>query len=108
VVTRPSLVLARAAVYGASIRAAAERAKVERENSSICFYNFATGACSATETKCFYQDLEVRFNSASRHRVTFAKDQTPPVDGFWSLTLYDAQHFFVPNEIKRFLARDQK
>jgi hypothetical protein len=34
--------------------------------------------------------------------VTFAKDQTPPVDGFWSLTLYDAQHFFVPNEIKRY------
>jgi len=33
--------------------------------------------------------------------VTFAKGE-PPVRGFWSLTLYDAQHFFVPNEIKRF------
>jgi hypothetical protein len=34
--------------------------------------------------------------------VTFAKEEAPPVNGFWSLTLYDAQHFFVPNEIKRY------
>jgi hypothetical protein len=34
--------------------------------------------------------------------VTFAKDQTPPVRGFWSLTLYNEHHFFVPNEIKRY------
>ena len=43
------------------------------------------------KTKYFYQDLDAsgaRLNSASRHTVTFAKDQTPPVDGFRSLTLY--------------------
>ncbi len=34
--------------------------------------------------------------------VNFPKDQTPPVDGFWSLTLYDEHHFFVPNDIKRY------
>jgi len=57
------------------------------------------------ETKYLYQDLDVaggRLNGANRYIVTFAKDQTPPVNGFWSLTLYDAQHFFVPNEIKRY------
>jgi hypothetical protein len=57
------------------------------------------------ETKYLYQDLDAsggRLNSANRYTVTFAKDQTPPVNGFWSLTLYDAQHFFVPNEIKRY------
>lgn len=57
------------------------------------------------ETKYFYQDLDVsgqRLNSANRYTVTFPKGQTPPVDGFWSLTLYDAQHFFVPNELKRY------
>src|SRR5215831_3351356 len=57
------------------------------------------------ETKYIYQDLDAdggRLNSVNRYTVTFAKDQTPPVDGFWSLTLYDAQHFFVPNEIKRY------
>jgi hypothetical protein len=34
--------------------------------------------------------------------VTFAPDQTPPVHGFWSLTLYNEQHFFAPNELNRF------
>lgn len=33
--------------------------------------------------------------------MTFGKGE-PPVKGFWLLTLYDTQHFFVPNEIKRF------
>ena len=57
------------------------------------------------ETKYYYQDLDAsgaRLNGARRYAVTFARDQTPPVDGFWSLTLYDDHHFFVPNEIKRY------
>ncbi len=57
------------------------------------------------ETKYFYQDLDVsgaRLNGANRYTVTFAKDQTPPVNGFWSLTLYNEHHFFAPNEIKRY------
>jgi hypothetical protein len=57
------------------------------------------------ETKYFYQDLDAsgaRLNSANRYTVTFAKDQTPPVDGFWSLTLYNGEHFFAPNDLKRY------
>lgn len=30
------------------------------------------------------------------------KGQMPPVDGFWSLTMYDAGFFFVPNPINRY------
>src|SRR5262249_31000003 len=58
-----------------------------------------------TETKYFYQDLDdtgERLNGGNRYTVTFAKDQIPPVDGFWSLTLYDAYHFFAPNDLKRY------
>jgi hypothetical protein len=58
---------------------------------------------SPLETKYFYQDLDTsaaRLNGANRYTVTFA--QTPPVDGFWSLTLYDVEHFFVPNDLKRY------
>jgi hypothetical protein len=57
------------------------------------------------ETKYFYQDLDAsgtRLNGANRYTVTFGKDQTPPVNGFWSLTLYNEHHFFSPNEINRY------
>lgn len=57
------------------------------------------------ETKYFYQDLDGnggRLNGGSSYTVTFAKGKTPPANGFWSLTLYDAEHFFVPNELKRY------
>jgi hypothetical protein len=57
------------------------------------------------ETKYFYQDLDadgVRLNGENKYTVTFAREQFPPVKGFWSLTLYDQDHFFAPNEIKRY------
>lgn len=57
------------------------------------------------ETKYFYQDLDAggaRLNGANRYTVTFPKGQTPPVNGFWSLTLYNEHHFFVPNELNRY------
>jgi hypothetical protein len=31
-----------------------------------------------------------------------ARSETPPVNGFWSLTLYNEHHFFEPNELKRY------
>jgi hypothetical protein len=33
--------------------------------------------------------------------------QLPPVNGFWSLTLYDTSGFFVPNPIHRYLLNDR-
>ena len=58
-----------------------------------------------SETKYFYQDLDAggaRLTGNRRYTVTFAKDQLPPVKGFWSLTMYNRSHFFVPNAIKRY------
>jgi hypothetical protein len=57
------------------------------------------------ETKYFYQDLDGQgalLTGAKSYTVTFAKDQLPPVKGFWSLTLYNEHHFFAPNDIKRY------
>jgi hypothetical protein len=33
--------------------------------------------------------------------VRFEKGKLPPVKGFWSLTMYDDQYYFVPNDIAR-------
>ncbi|MET0757194.1 MAG: DUF1214 domain-containing protein [Mycobacterium sp.] len=60
---------------------------------------------SPNETKYFYQDLDAdgaRLNGAQRYTVTFAEGQTPPVHGFWSLTLYNEHHFFASNTINRY------
>ncbi|MDH7785643.1 hypothetical protein QBD01_001661 [Ochrobactrum sp. 19YEA23] len=60
---------------------------------------------SPDETKYFYQDLDVsgdRLNSSNNYVVTFSKDGTPPVNGFWSLSIYNEHHFFVANPINRF------
>ncbi|WP_443939195.1 DUF1254 domain-containing protein [Pedobacter sp. MW01-1-1] len=57
------------------------------------------------ETKYFYQDLDssaARLNGNSKYTITFAKGQVPPVKGFWSLTIYDKEHFFVPNQLNRY------
>jgi hypothetical protein len=57
------------------------------------------------ETKYFYQDLDdtgQRLDGSSRYTVTFPAGQLPPVQGFWSLTLYNQHHFFSPNAIERY------
>jgi hypothetical protein len=60
---------------------------------------------SPNETKYFYQDLDAnggRLNNTNRYTVTFPKDATPPVNGFWSLSIYNEHHFFIKNAIDRF------
>lgn len=57
------------------------------------------------ETSYFYQDLDEggkRLNGARRYTVTFTWDRMPPARGFWSLTLYNQHHFFVPNALERY------
>ena len=56
------------------------------------------------ETRYFYQDFDERGErlngEAARYTVTFKP--VPPVEGFWSITLYDKYHFLAANEINRF------
>jgi hypothetical protein len=43
------------------------------------------------------------YDGASKKYVMhFDKGQMPPVDGFWSLTMYDSHYFFVPNPLNRY------
>jgi hypothetical protein len=40
--------------------------------------------------------------SAHKYVMRFEKGRMPPVKGFWSLTMYDPEFFFVPNPINRY------
>jgi hypothetical protein len=42
------------------------------------------------------------YDGASKYVMHFAKGQMPPVSGFWSLTMYDSNYFFVANPINRY------
>ncbi|WP_428679782.1 DUF1254 domain-containing protein [Sphingopyxis sp.] len=44
---------------------------------------------------------------ASNYVLHFEKDQIPPADAFWSLTMYGADQFFVANPINRFAIGDR-
>jgi len=42
------------------------------------------------------------YNGANKYIMRFAKGELPPAEGFWSLTMYDGQYFFVANPINRY------
>jgi hypothetical protein len=42
------------------------------------------------------------YSGANKYVVHFDKGQLPPVDGFWSLTMYDGGYFFVENPLNRY------
>jgi hypothetical protein len=57
------------------------------------------------ETQYFYTDYDgsgAELNGSGTYQVTFAAGQEPPVNGFWSLTLYNDKHLFHPNDLKRY------
>jgi hypothetical protein len=57
------------------------------------------------ETQYFYTDFDSRnepLEGKHTYAITFPKGQTPPVSGFWSLTLYNEHHLFHPNDLKRY------
>jgi hypothetical protein len=56
-----------------------------------------------TETKYIYTDDDsagTQLDGQNHYTITFAK--VPPVKGFWSLTLYNDEHMFNPNALKRY------
>lgn len=42
------------------------------------------------------------YDGAHRYTLRFGKGQLPPVNAFWSLTMYDAGYFFVANPLNRY------
>jgi hypothetical protein len=57
------------------------------------------------ETQYFYTDFDgagAELTGAGNYQITFAAGQEPPVDGFWSVTLYNDKHLFHANDLKRY------
>lgn len=57
------------------------------------------------ETQYFYTDFDnagAPLNGAHSYEVNFAAGQEPPVNGFWSLTLYNEKHLFSSNQLNRY------
>lgn len=46
--------------------------------------------------------LARKYDGANKYVMRFPKGQLPPVKGFWSLTMYDENYFFVANPINRY------
>jgi hypothetical protein len=44
---------------------------------------------------------------ASQYVIRFPKGQTPPVEAFWSVTMYNSKQFFVANPIDRYAIGDR-
>ncbi len=42
------------------------------------------------------------YDGANKYVMHFDKGQMPPADGFWSLTMYNAEYFFVANKLNRY------
>ena len=42
------------------------------------------------------------YSGANQYVMHFDKGQLPPADGFWSLTMYNAEYFFVANPLNRY------
>ena len=42
------------------------------------------------------------YSGANKYVMHFPKGELPPVDGFWSLTMYNAEYFFYGNPLNRY------
>ena len=47
------------------------------------------------------------YNGSHRYVMHFSKEQLPPVKGFWSLSMYDHEMYFVDNPIRRYAIGDR-
>lgn len=58
-----------------------------------------------TETQYFYTDNDASgtpLDGSKTYAITFAAGEEPPVNGFWSMTLYNKEHFFHSNDLGRY------
>ena len=58
-----------------------------------------------SETQYFYTDGDstgTQLEGSNQYAITFRSGELPPVNGFWSLTLYNEHHLFELNDLGRY------
>lgn len=68
------------------------------------------GANQAAEAVYFGSDEDANgeaYDGKYQYTLTFAAGELPPVKAFWSLTLYDEDHYLVPNEANKYAIGDR-
>ncbi|MBX7104947.1 MAG: DUF1254 domain-containing protein [Gemmataceae bacterium] len=75
-------------------RAAAAMAGIYGNDAAEALYPMLTNDSEGNKPDC----------SRDRYTLTFAKDQLPPVNAFWSVTMYDAKtQLLIENPLNRYL-----
>ena len=55
----------------------------------------------------YFDENNERYNGSNEYTLTFPSGSIPPVDAFWSLTLYDSStHCLISNPINKYAIRD--
>ncbi|OMF54179.1 hypothetical protein BK139_19430 [Paenibacillus sp. FSL R5-0490] len=60
----------------------------------------------STFFRTFTDDQGNQLNGKNKYILHFNEDQLPPVEAFWSVTLYGPDFYLVPNEISRYSIAD--
>lgn len=60
----------------------------------------------ATCPRTFTDDQGNQLNGEYNYVLHFNKDQLPPVEAFWSVTMYDKDFYLVPNDLQRYAIAD--
>jgi hypothetical protein len=75
----------------------------------LCFHSrkgpITSFSARPNETQYFYTDNDASgapLDGSKTYAITFPAGEEPPVNGFWSLTLYNEHHFFHPNDLGRY------
>ncbi|MBP7603072.1 MAG: DUF1254 domain-containing protein [Spirochaetes bacterium] len=55
----------------------------------------------------FFDNEGKKLNGRHRYRIRFKAGGLPPVDAFWSLTVYDRDGWLVPNQLDRYSLSDR-
>ena len=79
---------------------------------AAAFQQYQIGSNDISESAYYFVDTDAdgyTLDGAdeAHYRLTFAADQVPPVfaDGYWSVTMYNAESFLVANPVQRYALR---